>query len=110
MLAGLLHAVLSVTFKVDQIISGTVINILAVGLTGFLNRALFFQRDIPHAPGVLPTWDIPILSGLPVIGSVFQQQPTRHHGGTAGGVHPLGALQHPLGAADPGGRGASSRG
>ncbi|HRQ33793.1 MAG TPA: hypothetical protein PLM89_11885 [Anaerolineales bacterium] len=32
-LMGLLHAVLSVTYKVDQIIGGTVINILAVGLT-----------------------------------------------------------------------------
>src|SRR5512134_1655408 len=36
-LMGLLLAVLSVTYKVDQIIGGTVINILAVGLTGFLN-------------------------------------------------------------------------
>lgn len=72
---GLLHAVLSVTFKVDQIISGTVINILAVGLTGFLNRALFFQQDVPHAPGVLPTIHIPFLADLPVIGRVFQQQP-----------------------------------
>jgi ABC-type uncharacterized transport system permease subunit len=34
-LMGLLHAVLSVRFKVDQIISGTVINTLALGLTGY---------------------------------------------------------------------------
>jgi simple sugar transport system permease protein len=74
-LSALLHAVLSITFKVDQIISGTVINILAVGLTGFLNRALFFQRDVPHAPGVLPTITVPLLSDLPVVGRVFQQQP-----------------------------------
>jgi ABC-type uncharacterized transport system permease subunit len=34
-LMGLLHALLSVRFKVDQIISGTVINTLALGLTGY---------------------------------------------------------------------------
>lgn len=74
-LLGLLHAALSVTFRVDQIISGTVINILALGLTGYLNRALFFQQQVPNAPGVLPTIGIPILSGLPVVGRLFQQQP-----------------------------------
>jgi simple sugar transport system permease protein len=74
-LLGLFHAVLSVTYKVDQIISGTVINILAVGLTGYLNRQLFFQGQVPHAPGVLPTIHIPLLADIPVVGRVFEQQP-----------------------------------
>ena len=34
---ALLHAVLSIYFRVDQIISGTVINILSVGLTSYLD-------------------------------------------------------------------------
>jgi simple sugar transport system permease protein len=65
-LFALLHAVLSVTFKVDQIIGGTVINILAVGLTGYLNRALFFGRNsifggqVPNGPGVLPRLNLPV--------------------------------------------------
>jgi len=74
-LMGLFHAVLSVTYKVNQIISGTVINVLAVGLTGYLNRQLFFQGQVPHAPGVLPTLHIPVLADLPLIGKVFEQQP-----------------------------------
>jgi simple sugar transport system permease protein len=40
-LGGLLHAVATVTFAVDQIVSGVAINILAVGLTQFLAAELF---------------------------------------------------------------------
>lgn len=80
-LFALLHAVLSITFKVDQIIGGTVINILAGGITGFLNRQLFFGRgsvfggQVPNAPALLPHVHIPFLSDLPVIGTIFDQQP-----------------------------------
>lgn len=74
-LVGLFHAVLSVTYKVNQIISGTVINVFAIGLTGYLNRQLFFQGQVPHAPGVLPQIHIPLLADLPVVGKIFEQQP-----------------------------------
>jgi len=80
-LFALLHAALSITFKVDQIIGGTVINILAIGITGFLNRQMFFGSgsvfggQIPHAPGVLPRIAIPLLSDIPVVGRIFVQQP-----------------------------------
>ena len=72
-LLALLHALLSVTYKVDQIISGTVINILAFGLTGYFYDQ-FFARSAPSA-GRLPVIEIPFLSSLPTFGGLFKQQP-----------------------------------
>jgi ABC-type uncharacterized transport system permease subunit len=73
-LMALLHAWLSVTFKVDQIVSGTVINILAVGLTGFLDTQVLQQAGLQSA-GLFPRVPIPILADLPVLGPIFSQQP-----------------------------------
>ena len=38
MLVSLFHAWLSISVRADQIIGGTIINIVALGLTGYLNR------------------------------------------------------------------------
>ncbi len=70
MLMATLHAVLTMHGRVDHIISGTVLNILAIGFTGFLRRSLLLQH--PHsAPTVLPFWPIPGLAEVPVLGAVF---------------------------------------
>jgi simple sugar transport system permease protein len=60
MLAGMImaaiHAVWSIHFKVDQIISGTAINFLALGLTGYL----FIQKyGDTGTPGNVPDYGIP---------------------------------------------------
>jgi simple sugar transport system permease protein len=68
-----LHAVLSIEFLVDQIVSGTVINILAVGITGVYYRT-FLQNGTVAGPGTLPTWNVPVLSQIPVVGEIFFQQ------------------------------------
>jgi simple sugar transport system permease protein len=75
-----LHAVLSVNFKVDQIISGTVINLLAVGVTGYLRGGFIVPYQQANAANItaqaLPTVPIPLLSSIPVIGPVlFNHQP-----------------------------------
>jgi simple sugar transport system permease protein len=69
-LIATLHGVLAIEFQVDQIVSGMVINILAVGLTGVYYRT-FLQQSTVAGPGVLPTWKIPFLSHVPVLGSVL---------------------------------------
>lgn len=55
-MAGL-HSVLSITFKVDQIISGTVINILGFGLTSYL-YGQWYSTNVPLS-GTLPSLRVP---------------------------------------------------
>jgi simple sugar transport system permease protein len=66
MLIAGLHAVLSIEFLVDQIVSGMVINILAVGVTGVLSQTLQQQNVKP-----LPIWKIPALGSIPVVGPIL---------------------------------------
>jgi simple sugar transport system permease protein len=56
---------MSVTLKIDQIISGTVINIMAFGLTGY-----FYQFGM-NAAGKLKAIKIPLLSEIPLFGPVL---------------------------------------
>lgn len=57
-----LHAALSITFRVDQIISGTVINILGFGITGYL-YGQWYASNAPLSPGTLPSLRIPGSTG-----------------------------------------------
>src|SRR3981081_4729544 len=61
MLIAALHAVLSIKFLVDQIVSGTVINILAIGITGSFYRT-FIKSQNRSGPGTLRPWNIPTRS------------------------------------------------
>lgn len=64
------HAVLSIKYKVDQIISGTVINILAAGATRFLNLRLLEPAGF-SSPGLLGVISIPLLSEIPIVGPIL---------------------------------------
>jgi ABC-type uncharacterized transport system permease subunit len=66
-LGGLLHAVATITFGVDHIISGVAINILAPGITRYLSQETWGSpTQSPSVPGI-GDWDIPFLAG----GSIF---------------------------------------
>lgn len=67
-----LHAFLVIKFKVDQIISGTAVNILGAGVTSFVSsRFLEKNIDALNNSGTLPAFAIPLLSKIPVLGPVL---------------------------------------
>ena len=79
MLAGAtfatIHALATVTFRVDHIVSGVVINLVAVGLARFLSTIFFGQatQSDPGQPHMNPV-SIPLLSSIPWgLGRAFQQ-------------------------------------
>ncbi|MEM9950020.1 MAG: ABC transporter permease [Chloroflexota bacterium] len=72
-LVSLLHAWLSITFATDQIVSGTVINILALGSTSYIRAEVLLSSEA--GLNRLPIIEIPILSQLPVVGPIFASQP-----------------------------------
>lgn len=74
LVAGL-HAILSIHYKIDQVISGTVINLLAVGLTNYVANAYIDPTHLSGV-GVFPVWKIPLLSKIPILGPIFfEHQP-----------------------------------
>src|SRR3981081_369351 len=75
-LMALIHAVVSIRFRADQIVSGIAINIFAAGLTVFLVNRLYGLADVGHVgqANLLPNIDIPILDQVPFLGHVFSHQ------------------------------------
>ncbi|MGB9776607.1 MAG: ABC transporter permease [Anaerolineae bacterium] len=73
-LMGLLLAVLAVRFKVNQIIAGTAINILAVGITSFLSARILAHFQQLNNTGTLQPVPVPLLSRIPIIGPVAFEQ------------------------------------
>ncbi len=74
-LISMIHAVVSIRYRADQIVSGVAINILALGLTGFLLQLIFnTSGNSPSVPN-LGSANIPILSSIPILGDIFFNQP-----------------------------------
>ena len=68
---GLLHAWLTVTVRADQIIAGTMVNIAALGITGYLNRLVITPSGRGGAGVIAPFSLPPEVSALPLIGPVL---------------------------------------
>ena len=70
MVVSAVHAWLSITVKADQIISGTIINIVALGVTGYL--IIIISASSPPSAGRFTPFTPPeALTDLPFVGWIF---------------------------------------
>jgi simple sugar transport system permease protein len=69
-LVSVAHAWLSISLRADQIISGTIINLFALGITGYLN--ILVSATAPPSGGAFGSIGLPgALTDLPVIGVIL---------------------------------------
>jgi ABC-type uncharacterized transport system permease subunit len=69
---ALLHAVFAIHLRADQIVTGTAINIIGLGLTTYLFRSIY-QGDSTAGGGIptVPDVTLPGVRSLPGVGGVF---------------------------------------
>ncbi|WP_232697112.1 ABC transporter permease [Brevibacillus daliensis] len=74
------HALASITFKADQVISGVALNFLATGLAVYLTKVMFDGAgQTKTLTEVFTKWEIPFLSDIPFFGrALFQGYPTSY--------------------------------
>jgi ABC-type uncharacterized transport system permease subunit len=72
-LMGVIHGILSIKYKINQIISGTVINIFATGITSYLSSKYIQKVEFQflNEPGLFPQIEVPLLSKIPFIGPIL---------------------------------------
>ena len=70
-LLGLLHALLTVKFIGNQIVSGTGINIFALGFTAYMSQIIWGSRGASESVQGLKAVSIPLLKNIPIIGDVI---------------------------------------
>ena len=73
-LVALIHAIASIEFKADQVVVGTAINILFLGVPALVSGALFESTgSTPQLAReqTLPDWNIPVIESIPVLSQLF---------------------------------------
>ena len=73
-LYSLIAGIFSITLKVDQVITGITLNILALGLTSFAYRFILGKSFIPPSITALKVIKVPWFSDSPILGPILFQQ------------------------------------
>jgi general nucleoside transport system permease protein len=73
---ALIFALFAIVIRADQIITGTAVTLLSVGLTGTLYRALYGASGASLSIATAGPVAIPWLSSIPILGSGFFNQPS----------------------------------
>lgn len=68
-LLALLHAFVTVTLRADQVVSGLALTFVGTGLSAVLGAPLVEVKQAPR----LPSFPIPFLADLPILGPIFFQ-------------------------------------
>ena len=65
---GLVHAFISIHLRADQIVSGTAVNFLAVGITGYLFIEVYTDQGTPGDVSSIPDVSLPWIKDLSFVG------------------------------------------
>ena len=69
-----IHAFASIHLRADQIVSGMALNILALGLTSYLDYQFYGNTGTPSDLAGVPDLEIGALAGVPFVGEIVAHQ------------------------------------
>lgn len=76
LLFSLLHALATINFRADHIVSGTVLNLLAPSLAVFLVKVFYGKGQTDNIQASFGKFDFPLLADIPVLGPIFFKNTT----------------------------------
>ena len=68
---GLVHAFVSISLRADQVVSGTGINFLAIGITGYVFIYHYGDQGTPSDVSRAPNLTLPLVEDIPFIGEAI---------------------------------------
>ncbi len=70
-LVSLVLAILTIKYAGDQVVSGTGINIMALGFTSYMTQIIWGSRGASDSVQAISDISIPIIKDLPILGPIF---------------------------------------